>query len=95
MFHQSDNFNLNAAKRAAPDPFQRRAILAGDASPIPPASVQATRRKSRFSRVIDALHASRRLQAIELIRRYEHLVGPEYGKYQQWCLKEQNNADQN
>lgn len=94
MFHQPDNFILNAAKRVAPDEFQRRSILAGTASPIPPASVQA-RRKSQFSRFIDALHASRRLQATELIRRYAHLVGPEYGKYQQWCLKELNNADQN
>jgi hypothetical protein len=95
MFHQPDNFILNAAKRVAPDQFQRRAILAGNASPIPPASVQATRRKSQFSRFIDAFHASRRLQATELIRRYAHLVGPEYGKYQQGCLKELNHADQN
>lgn len=95
MFHQPDNFILNAAKRVASDEFQRRSILAGNAPPIPPASVQAVRRKSQFSRFIDALHASRRLQATELIRRYAHLVGPEHGKYQQLYLKELNNADQN
>jgi hypothetical protein len=95
MFHRPDNFILNAAKRVAPDEFQRRSILAGNAPPILPASVQAPRRKSQFSRLIDALHASRRAQATELIRRYGHLVGPEYGKYQQPCLKESNNADQN
>lgn len=95
MFHQPDNSILNAAKRVVRDEFQRRSILAGNASPIPPASVQAARRKSQFSRLIDALHASRRLQATELIRRHAHLVGPEYGKYQQGCLKESNNADQN
>jgi hypothetical protein len=95
MFHQPDNLIPNAAKRVAPDEFQPRSILAGNASPIPRASVQAARRKSQFSRFIDALHASRRLQATELIRRYAHLVGPEHGKYQQWYLKELNNADQN
>lgn len=94
MFHQPDNFNLNATKRVAPDEFERRSIPAGSALPIPPASVQAARRKSQFSRLIDALHASRRLQATEF-RRYAHLVGPQYGKYQQGCLKESNNADQN
>jgi hypothetical protein len=95
MFHQPDNFILNATKRVAPDEFQRRSICAGNASPSPPTSVQAAHRKGQLSRLIDALHASRRLQATELIRRYAHLVGPEYGKYQQWCLKELNNADEN
>jgi hypothetical protein len=95
MYHQHGHFIPTAAKRVAPHGFQERSIPAGYVSTISRTSAHATRRKGLFSRFVDALHASRRLQASRLIRQNGHLVAPEYEKYRQWCLQQElNNANQ-
>jgi hypothetical protein len=66
MYHQQRNFAL-AEDQTELQEFQTGFDLDGNAG-------VARNRKSYFTRLLNALHEARRLQAARVIRQYRHLV---------------------